>query len=269
MSVSSEVTESFEYVAGTFDVFVTVSTVTASCPAESRITLSERDLDAGGLEGAAHLPHRGEGRLDGMGATGETHRGDEKPDEEGGHGPALSWPPCPQTATGGTGALQPAPISCTGGFPNFPGYPSGHGFGKRESIGAPRNPSASGSEKGPPTMMFAMRGVAMDERESAAVEQHPAPAQVGDPDLQRFKLTAVIALAVGAVPFLWVLWDLWTGNINLSARPGAPVYDLQALAIMHGHLWVPKGKLGIEAFVHDGRQFTYFGVFPRCCGCPS
>jgi len=118
-------------------------------------------------------------------------------------------------------------------------------------------------------MMFAMRGVAMDERESAAVEPPPAPARIDDSDLQRFKLTAVIALAVAALPFVWVLWDLWSGSINPLRTAGASrFYDLQAQAMLHGHLWIPKGKIGIEAFVHDGRQFTYFGVFPSLMRIP-
>jgi len=118
-------------------------------------------------------------------------------------------------------------------------------------------------------MIVAMRGVAMDERESVAVDRHPVPQGVADPNLQRFRFTALIALAVSAVPFLWVLWDLWTGSINVLRTAGAArIYDLQAQAMMHGHLWVPKGKLGIEAFVHGGRQFTYFGIFPSLLRMP-
>ncbi len=109
----------------------------------------------------------------------------------------------------------------------------------------------------------------MDERESAAVDHPPPLAKVADPDLHRFTITAAVAVAVGAVPFLWVLWDLWTGGINVLRTAGAArIYDLQALAMMHGHLWIPKGKLGIEAFVHGGRQFTYFGVFPSLLRMP-
>ena len=79
----------------------------------------------------------------------------------------------------------------------------------------------------------------------------------------------LIGVAVGALPFLWVLWDLWTSNINVLRTAGAGrIYDLQSLAIMHGRLWVPRGRLGIEAFIHDGRQYTYFGVLPSLLRIP-
>ena len=118
-------------------------------------------------------------------------------------------------------------------------------------------------------MIVAMRGVAMDERESVAVDHPPEPVRVANPDLERFKVSAFIGLGVGAVPFLWVLWDLWSGSISILRTAGASrFYDLQAQAMLHGHLWIPKGKLGIEAFVHDGRQFTYFGIFPSLLRIP-
>jgi len=118
-------------------------------------------------------------------------------------------------------------------------------------------------------MIAVMRGVAMDERESVAVAHPPEPERAGNPDLQRFRATALIGLAVGAMPFLWVLWDQWTSNINVLRTAGAGrIYDLQSLAIMDGRLWIPKGRLGLEAFVHDGRQFTYFGILPSVLRIP-
>ena len=37
---------------------------------------------------------------------------------------------------------------------------------------------------------------------------------------------------------------------------------------MHGHLSLPNGKIGLLAFVHDGRQYTYFGLFPSLLRIP-
>ena len=37
---------------------------------------------------------------------------------------------------------------------------------------------------------------------------------------------------------------------------------------MSGHLYVPWGALGLEAFVHDGHQYTYFGLFPSLIRIP-
>ncbi len=78
-------------------------------------------------------------------------------------------------------------------------------------------------------------------------------------------------MALGAVslPYLWILWDLWTSTAD-AFRSVAPAnfYDLQARAMLAGHLYVPNGSLGIEAFVHGGHQYTYFGLFPSLLRMP-
>ena len=38
--------------------------------------------------------------------------------------------------------------------------------------------------------------------------------------------------------------------------------------MFHGHLSLPNGILGIEGFVHDGRTYTYFGLFPSIIRMP-
>ena len=45
-------------------------------------------------------------------------------------------------------------------------------------------------------------------------------------------------------------------------------FDLQARAMFHGHLSMPNGTLGIEGFVHDGKTYTYFGLFPSIIRMP-
>ena len=91
-----------------------------------------------------------------------------------------------------------------------------------------------------------------------------------DPSLRRFTVAAVAGIAVASVPFLWVLWDLWTGKVNLLRKEAyqSNFYDLQARAIFHGHLSLPNGALGIEGFVHDHRTYTYFGLFPALLRMP-
>ncbi len=88
---------------------------------------------------------------------------------------------------------------------------------------------------------------------------------------RRFQIVSVCAIAAAAIPYLWVLWDLWTGTINPLRSNGAndiPVYDAQARAIMHGHLWVANGSITFEAWLHGGRQYTYFGIFPSLIRIP-
>ena len=89
--------------------------------------------------------------------------------------------------------------------------------------------------------------------------------------LRRFRRVSLVAVVAAGVPYLWVLWDLWTGTIDplrINGSDAAPVYDVQTRAILQGHLWLRKGSIGPLAFVHDGRQFTYFGIFPSLLRVP-
>ena len=86
---------------------------------------------------------------------------------------------------------------------------------------------------------------------------------------RRFTIAVIVGVLVVVPPLLWLLWDLWSGSVNpLRAVPYDNFYDMQARAMFHGHLYLPDGKMGIEAFVHDGHQFTYFGLFPSLIRMP-
>jgi len=89
-------------------------------------------------------------------------------------------------------------------------------------------------------------------------------------DRRRFTYAALGGVVVASVPFLWLLMNDWTGTYDpLRSIPYfGNFYDEQAQAIMHGHLWVPTGSLGIEGFVHDGHTFTYFGLLPSLLRIP-
>ena len=65
------------------------------------------------------------------------------------------------------------------------------------------------------------------------------------------------------MPYLWVLLNCWSSTYQpLRSLPYfSGFYDMQAHSIIHGHLWVPNGRLGLEGFVHGGRTYTYFGPF--------
>jgi hypothetical protein len=72
---------------------------------------------------------------------------------------------------------------------------------------------------------------------------------------------------------LWVLTDLWNGGPTLlrTVLPNGTLgnfYDLQGRAILAGRLSIPKGALGAEAFVHNGHQYTYYGIFPSLIRIP-
>ncbi len=91
-----------------------------------------------------------------------------------------------------------------------------------------------------------------------------------DPSRRRFTIAALVGLAVASLPFVWTLWDLWSGKVDFLREEAFQTnfYDLQARAIFHGHLYLAPGALGIEGFVHDHRTYTYFGLFPSLLRMP-
>ena len=92
-------------------------------------------------------------------------------------------------------------------------------------------------------------------------------------DRRRFCVSLSVGAAVIVVPYLWVLTDLWNRRPSLF-RTVVPdhrlsnFYDLQGRAILAGHLYLAKGVLGEEAFIHDQHQYTYFGIFPSLIRLP-
>ena len=99
----------------------------------------------------------------------------------------------------------------------------------------------------------------------------PQSSQITGGGIQRFTKVSLVAIVTASVPYLWVLLDLWTETIDPLRTNGATVasvYDVQARAIMHGHLWIPNGSVSIEAFVHGNHQYTYFGIFPSLLRIP-
>ncbi len=114
------------------------------------------------------------------------------------------------------------------------------------------------------------RGPEPPSADESPVEQSSRPGRTeADLSRRRFTIAVLIGIAVVVPPLLWLLWDLWSGSISpLRAVPYDNFYDMQARAMFHGHFYLPPGKMGIEAFVHDGRQYTYFGIFPSLLRMP-
>jgi hypothetical protein len=108
----------------------------------------------------------------------------------------------------------------------------------------------------------------------ATLEHIEVPEQIDEPrqlpnGRRRFVAAVIAGMAVVSVPYLWVLWDLWTGQPTPFRWVGSgQFYDLQGRAILSGHLYLPNGSIGIEAFVHSGHQYTYFGLFPSLIRIP-
>ena len=90
-----------------------------------------------------------------------------------------------------------------------------------------------------------------------------------DAGRRRFTFASLIAIALTAVPFVWILWSDWgPANPLRQSIFQSNFFDLQARAMFHGHLSLPNGILGIEGFVNQGRTYTYFGLFPSIIRMP-
>jgi hypothetical protein len=109
---------------------------------------------------------------------------------------------------------------------------------------------------------------ATDEAGTGGVDPADAP-KVTDAARRRFAKATIAGIVVAAVPFLWNLWSPWESpNFLRHAIYEDNFYDLQARAIFHGHLWLANGSIGIEGFIHAGREYTYFGLFPSLLRMP-
>lgn len=117
-----------------------------------------------------------------------------------------------------------------------------------------------------------MTAVEAPPAEEEALRPEPArELRAGAPDrrIRRFSWAVIAGAVVAAIPFLWLLWDNWTGSIHFLARePNADFYDAQAKSIMHGTLAIRQSILGIEAFHHGSHYYTYFGIFPSLLRIP-
>ena len=81
--------------------------------------------------------------------------------------------------------------------------------------------------------------------EADEISRNMEPLVGAESSLHRYRVAVLIGLAVAAVPYLWVLWDLWNNSPSLlrtaySSGLESDFYDLQARAIFQGHLYVPN-----------------------------
>ncbi len=113
-----------------------------------------------------------------------------------------------------------------------------------------------------------------EDRSPVAGYPREPPGRPPRAPVNRFRTVALVATLAAAVPYLWALWDLWTGTVDplrLSApklAPASAIYDVQARALLHGHLSLPTGSIFNEAFISHGRTYTYFGIFPSLIRMP-
>jgi hypothetical protein len=119
-----------------------------------------------------------------------------------------------------------------------------------------------------------MATVADDTQSLPSANERSDPQIRATGSVNRFRRVVMGAIVAAAIPYLWVLWDLWSGKVDLlrinesRTVPGSVEFDVQARALLHGHLSLPYGSIGIEAFIHQGRTYTYFGLLPSIIRMP-
>jgi hypothetical protein len=91
-----------------------------------------------------------------------------------------------------------------------------------------------------------------------------------DVHLIRFVRSVTIAAGGSLVVYVLVLWNLRLDPLRtaLGRTLYSDFYDIQARAFLDGNLHVPSESLGIEAFVHDGRDYMYFTPGPALARIP-
>lgn len=91
-----------------------------------------------------------------------------------------------------------------------------------------------------------------------------------DPSHLRVRRSTIIGLVIGGLAYFGSLLNYSTDLTRTASAPGywSNLYDLQGRAILSGHLWVPKGPMGIEGIVHDGHTYMYYPPFPALLRLP-
>lgn len=91
---------------------------------------------------------------------------------------------------------------------------------------------------------------------------------VAEIDTARRRFSRACALG-GALAGIVFTWMLALGRLDLlQSHNFGGFYDAQARSLLNGHWDVPLKTLGFEAFLHDGKPYTYFGPWPAVMRMP-
>ncbi len=106
-------------------------------------------------------------------------------------------------------------------------------------------------------------------RVPAGAAESPGATRAPVPGVEPDRRFAWVAGATGVLSTAVFTWVITLGRADLLAqRPFSDVFDVQARAMLDGHLDVPTGSLAFEGFGVDGQTYTYFGVFPSLIRMP-
>lgn len=84
------------------------------------------------------------------------------------------------------------------------------------------------------------------------------------------RLSSTVGIVVGSLAYLLTLlaWSWQPTRTGTESRYASDFFDVQARAFLNGDIHLPPGSMGIEAFIHDGQEFQYFGPFPALLRVP-
>jgi hypothetical protein len=83
---------------------------------------------------------------------------------------------------------------------------------------------------------------------------------------RRFFRACAAGSLLAAVVFVWMCT---IGRRDLfQSHSLAGFYDAQAHALLGGHWDIPLDRLGFEAFLRNGKAYTYFGPWPTVLRMP-
>lgn len=101
-------------------------------------------------------------------------------------------------------------------------------------------------------------------------ERPTAPVVSVDETRRRFTTAYAIGSLAGAGVFFAILLDWGRHPLRTAVSTGffSQFYDLQARALLDGHLDVPIGSLSIEGFRVRGQEFMYFPPWPSIVRMP-
>ncbi|MGQ0805129.1 MAG: hypothetical protein ACT4PI_14865 [Actinomycetota bacterium] len=83
---------------------------------------------------------------------------------------------------------------------------------------------------------------------------------------RRYRRACVIGGVLAALVFTWMLCAGRADLLQSQALTG--IYDAQARALLDGHWDIPREELSLEAYIIDGKAYTYYGPVPSVLRMP-
>lgn len=89
-------------------------------------------------------------------------------------------------------------------------------------------------------------------------------------DRARIRASSLLGVLTGGVVFVLTLlnWSTDIGRAAYAIRYASGFFEIQARALMRGHLDIPRGSMGIEGFNLGDHTFMYYGPFPALLRIP-